>query len=99
VKVRYFLPPINALDLSNTDWDKSDIYGRHKVIIKMHKGILKPMFDWMNEQDMPQSCKPTFDYNADIMLCEIKSCVTFDLPNEHAMMFVMKFGKGYDYRT
>jgi hypothetical protein len=85
--------------LSQPEWDSADKYGKHKTIMKWHKDILKPMFDWMNEQEMPQECQPTFDYFQDHTSWEIRSIISFELPDEHAMLFLLKFGKRYDYRT
>ncbi len=105
MKVWYELPPVDSFDVANQLSSKNNVpyltkdYDKNIniSILRFHMDIVKPMLAWMDEMGFPQKCMPTINHQRRFDTDQFYAGVSFDLPEEHAILFLLKFGKGYNH--
>jgi hypothetical protein len=91
VTVWYRLPSIDAGNAKLKDINAS--WASDKILFNYFYDDLIPFAEWFVENNL--SPKPMFQWSSNVYLYQIDVAIGFDIPEEYATMFRLKFGDGY----
>jgi hypothetical protein len=89
--VWYRLPSIDADNIKLKGLDAP--WAANNILFNYFYNDIQPFAVWFIENNL--SPKPVFQWHKDFVVWQINVAVGFDIPEEYATMFRLKFGDGY----